>query len=63
MKTRTYREWQKEGFQVRKGEKSIGRNSDGVAVFSEAQVDWADYGDEDYDHPGESVARLEAWGL
>ena len=34
----TYEQWNAEGFYVMKGEKSTGRNEDGVATFSKEQV-------------------------
>ncbi len=39
MKYLTYNEWQDEGFQVMKGERSRKRNDQGETVFSEAQVE------------------------
>ena len=38
MKTATYKEWQAQGYHVIKGRKAVGRNGDGVCVFSEHDV-------------------------
>ena len=35
---RTYKEWKDLGYVIKRGEKSIGRNMDGVPVFAECQV-------------------------
>lgn len=37
-KLRTFNEWRNEGFVVRKGEKAIGFNAEGIALFSIDQV-------------------------
>ena len=43
----TYEQWKADGFYVRKGEKSSGRNECGVATFSDEQVEATDdFGEE-----------------
>jgi len=58
VKAKTYDEWRELGYQVRKGEKSTGRNKDNRATFTRDQVDERDQQDdldEDFymDHPGD----------
>lgn len=36
--TRTYEEWKATGFQVMQGEKAMGRNRQGIAIFGQTQV-------------------------
>jgi hypothetical protein len=36
---RTYDEWEKLGFRIRKGEKAISTNAMGIAMFSPSQVE------------------------
>lgn len=38
IESKTYDEWKEEGYQVRKGEKAIGKDLNGDALFSEDQV-------------------------
>jgi hypothetical protein len=40
---KTYDEWKLAGFHVVKGEKSVGKNNLGIAVFSELQVERDDF--------------------
>lgn len=37
----TFKEWKRKGYVVNKGEKSTGRNDDGVATFTKRQVKWS----------------------
>jgi hypothetical protein len=46
---RTFDEWSKKGFFIIKGEKSIGKNEEGIAVFSEEQVGEHDWYEMDID--------------
>lgn len=54
---RTYQEWQYAGYQVTKGQKAVGRNKNGEAVFdikqttieAEDQDDYYGYEDASYD--------------
>ncbi len=39
MKAKTYKEWQELGYQVRKGEKSTGRNKKLEPTFTREQVE------------------------
>lgn len=54
----TYEEWRLAGYFVRRGERSIGRNANGVPVFSELQVDEYGYSDEEMEMLGISSADL-----
>lgn len=37
-KAKTFKEWNDEGYQIKRGERAVGRNVVGEAVFSDAQV-------------------------
>lgn len=39
MKAKTYDEWKELGYQVRRGEKSSGRDRSGAATFTREQVE------------------------
>lgn len=49
MKWQTFEEWKAEGFYVRKGEKSVLKQPDGVSLFNEEQVEEDDFADISYD--------------
>lgn len=61
---KTYREWQQAGYHVIRGRKASGRNERGECVFSavDVEADQDDVGDDDYDHPMESVLQTQYMG-
>ena len=70
--TKTFEEWSNSGFKIKKGSKSIGRNSDGKCIFSSYQVELkpvmygryygdGDYTDEDYEITNYELCAGE-WG-
>lgn len=52
---KTYRQWQEEGYHVRKGEKSVGKSNRGEALFDREQVEFD--ADNDYDWDEDDYPR------
>lgn len=63
---KTFDEWKNDGYIIRKGSRSVGKNENGECLFSEDQVflpsttrkfnQQIDYDDDDYD-----IGGLEIW--
>jgi hypothetical protein len=56
---RTFDEWKAHGYHVVKGQKAVGKNAHGVAVFDHTQVEggWSD----ERDYEGSEEEALGSW--
>jgi hypothetical protein len=59
---KTFDEWSRLGFKILKGSKSIGKNKDGLCLFSEKQVSkWARAGYDVYKSPDYRTQYEKEW--
>ena len=40
MRTRTFGQWSRDGYKIKKGSKSVGKSADGEYLFTEEQVEY-----------------------
>lgn len=66
---KTYKDWVADGYQVVKGAKSVKKNAEGVALFSDKQVSEmgkkkyrSDDYDDEYEHDRDDFYDMDEWG-